>query len=134
MYAQIPFRLEALGYDEVGSKTGWLVAAYAGGLIVSSPPIAYIGGRIRGKQIPLIIALLAMAGGILMFMFTESYTALVISRVLQGISGTGIWTLGLAMIVDSVPEARIGVVMVSEGPTIIVILPAHVDCSCRAGS
>lgn len=60
---QIPFRLEALGYDQIGSKTGWLVAAYAAGLIVSSPPIAYIGGRVKGKRTPLIIALLFMAGG-----------------------------------------------------------------------
>jgi hypothetical protein len=30
----------------------------------------------------------------------------------RGISGTGIWTLGLALITDSVPEERIGIVMV----------------------
>lgn len=43
--------------------TGWLVAAYAAGLIVSSPPIAYIGATVRNRRIPLLIALLFMAGG-----------------------------------------------------------------------
>ncbi|ORY87390.1 major facilitator superfamily domain-containing protein [Leucosporidium creatinivorum] len=107
----IPFRLEALGYDEVGAKTGWLVAAYAAGLIVSSPPIAYIGATMKNRRLPLIFFLLFMAGAIVLFMETASYTALVISRVLQGISGTGVWTLGLALVTDSVPEARVGIVM-----------------------
>lgn len=40
--AVVPFRLQALGYDAIGSKTGWLVAAYAAGLIVSSPPIVSV--------------------------------------------------------------------------------------------
>lgn len=41
---------------------------------------------------------------------------MVISRTLQGISGTGIWTLGLTLITDSVPEQRLGTVMVSAAP------------------
>ncbi len=50
----------------------------------------------------------------MLFMLTESYALLVVSRFLQGISGTGIWTLGLSLITDSVPEERIGSVMVSS--------------------
>lgn len=49
---------------------------------------------------------------LVLFMLTESYALLVVSRFLQGISGTGIWTLGLSLITDSVPEERIGRVMV----------------------
>ncbi|SCZ90569.1 BZ3500_MvSof-1268-A1-R1_Chr9g10882 [Microbotryum saponariae] len=107
----VPFRLEALGYDNVGSKTGWLVAAYAAGLIVSSPPIAYVGGRFKDKRTPLLIALGFMAAAVVLFMETSSYSAMLVSRVLQGISGTGIWTLGLALVTDSVPEARVGIIM-----------------------
>jgi hypothetical protein len=40
------------------------VAAYAGGLIVSSPPIAYVGARLQGKRAPLLLSLLFMAGGV----------------------------------------------------------------------
>lgn len=59
----VPFRLEALGYDDVGGKTGWLVAAYAAGLIVSSPFAAWVGARYKNRQIPLTVGLLFMAGG-----------------------------------------------------------------------
>ncbi|KAM0748071.1 MFS general substrate transporter [Meredithblackwellia eburnea MCA 4105] len=107
----VPFRLQSLGYSNVGAKTGWLVAAYAAGLIVSSPPIAYLGNRSKGRRIPLLIALGFMAGAVILFMETASFTAMIISRILQGISGTGIWTLGLSLITDSVPEERVGTVM-----------------------
>ncbi|GAA5908941.1 hypothetical protein JCM6882_004950 [Rhodosporidiobolus microsporus] len=107
----IPFRLQELGYDDIGGKTGWLVAAYAGGLIVSSPPAAWIGAKWKNRQIPLTIGLLFMAGAIILFMETSSFVAMVIARIMQGFSGTVLWTIGLALVTDSVPEARVGVVL-----------------------
>lgn len=107
----VPYRLQALGYDGIGAKTGWLVAAYAGGLIISSPPIAYAGNLIKSRRWPLVFVLLFMIGAIILFMETASFTGMVISRILQGISGTGIWTLGLSLITDSVPEDKVGTVM-----------------------
>lgn len=107
----IPFRLEALGYTDIGSKTGWLVAAYAGGLIVSSPPVGYIGAKYKGRQIPLVVGLLFMAGAIIMFMEAKTYALMVVARILQGFSGTVLWTIGLALVTDSVPEERAGVVI-----------------------
>ncbi|GAA5904707.1 MFS transporter [Sporobolomyces salmoneus] len=107
----IPFRLEALGYTDIGSKTSWLVAAYAGGLIVSSPPVALLGAKYKNRQIPLILGLLFMVGAIVMFMEADNYALMVVARILQGISGTVLWTIGLALVTDSVPEARAGVVL-----------------------
>lgn len=79
----IPFRLEALGYSDIGSKTGWLVASYAGGLIVSSPPVAFIGAKYKNRQIPLIVGLVFMIGAIIMFMEANSYALMVVARILQ---------------------------------------------------
>ncbi|GAA5937151.1 MFS transporter [Sporobolomyces koalae] len=107
----IPFRLEALGYSDIGSKTGWLVAAYAGGLIVSSPPVAWIGAKYKNRQIPLILGLLFMVGAVILFMEANNYALMVVARILQGFSGTVLWTIGLALVTDSVPEERAGVVI-----------------------
>ncbi|BGP15368.1 hypothetical protein JCM10213v2_003336 [Rhodosporidiobolus nylandii] len=107
----IPFRLQQLGYDDIGGKTGWLVAAYAGGLIVSSPPAAWIGARWKNRQVPLSVGLLFMAGAIILFMEATNYTMMVVARILQGFSGTVLWTIGLALVTDSVPEHRVGVVL-----------------------
>ncbi|GAA5859798.1 hypothetical protein JCM8547_007033 [Rhodosporidiobolus lusitaniae] len=109
----IPFRLQELGFaeDRIGGLTAWLVAAYAGGLIVSSPVAAWVGAKYKNRQIPLIGGLLFMAGAIILFMETHNYAAMIVSRILQGFSGTMLWTIGLALVTDSVPEKRVGIVL-----------------------
>jgi len=85
----VPFRLEQLGYDNIAALTGWLVAAYAGGLLVSSPIIGYLGEKIKNRRIALVSALLFMAGAIVMFMLGHKFWILLVARILQGFSGTG---------------------------------------------
>ena len=93
----IPFRLESLGFRSVPSLTGWLSAGYAGGLIISTLPFIWLGSRYKAKRNILLAALLLMAGGVLIFLLVPYYAAMVAARVLQGGSGAGIWTLGLAL-------------------------------------
>lgn len=93
----IPFRLETLGYDQISSLTGWLSAAYAGGLIVATFPFVWLGARTRSKRNLLLAALCLMAVGVLILMLVPNYAAMVCGRILQGASGAGIWTLGLAL-------------------------------------
>lgn len=38
----IPFRLERLGYQNVGSMVGWIIACFGAGLIVATPIAVYI--------------------------------------------------------------------------------------------
>lgn len=52
-----------------------------------------------------------MAGSLVMFMLSKTFTLLLISRILQGVSGTGIWTIGLALLADCVPEERLALAM-----------------------
>ena len=85
--------------------------AYSAGLIGSTPFVAWAGQHFDRRQPPLLIALVFMAAALFLFMFTDNYAAMVVSRVWQGCSGTGLWTLGLALITDSVPEQRVGTVM-----------------------
>ena len=96
----MPFRLQELGYTEVGSKTGWIVSSYAAGLVLSSPPVAWAGNHFKGRRAPLLLALCFMAGGkptveiltfgteqadpaVVLFMETASFTAMIVSRILQ---------------------------------------------------
>lgn len=51
----------------------------------------------RGKRNLLLAALLLMAVGVVILMVVPNYAAMVAGRVLQGASGAGIWTLGLAL-------------------------------------
>lgn len=93
----IPFRLETLGYDQISSLTGWLSAAYAAGLIIATFPFVWLGARTPSKRNLLLAALTLMAVGVVILMVVPNYAAMVAGRVLQGASGAGIWTLGLAL-------------------------------------
>lgn len=46
-----------------------------------------------------------------MFMLSKSFALLLVSRILQGISGTGVFTLGLALLADCADEERIALAM-----------------------
>lgn len=123
----IPFKLETLGYAEPASLTGWIVAAYAAGLILSSPVVAWIGGRFHGtpacgtnrdealiragRRLPLLGGLVFMAGATVLFLLAESVSALVIARIMQGFSGTALWSLGLSLASESVPAEKAGTVL-----------------------
>ncbi|PLW09643.1 hypothetical protein PCANC_14839 [Puccinia coronata f. sp. avenae] len=107
----LPFRLASVGYTNVPAIASYLIAAFAFGLIVSSVPIGIFGEVVKSRKVPLLASLAFLAISLIMFWLTSSLPVLMIARVLQGFSGTAIWTLGLALICDVVPEARIGVIM-----------------------
>ncbi|KNZ52180.1 hypothetical protein VP01_365g4 [Puccinia sorghi] len=97
MVPVLPFRLEATGYKNIPATSSYLIAAFALGLIVSSIPIGIFGVMVKARKLPLLAAL--------------GFLVLIVARILQGFSGTAIWTLGLALICDVVKEERIGVIM-----------------------
>lgn len=69
---------------------GWLNAAYAAGLILSTFPFTWLGARTNQKRNILLGALVLMAVGVLLFLLVENYAAMVAARILQGASGSGV--------------------------------------------
>ena len=106
----VPYRLREMGYEDVASRTGWLIAAYAAGLVLSSGPVGIMGEIWPNRKTPLLAGLGLMAAGVALFAFGQSYETMVIARVLQGISGTVVWTLSLALVGDTVAQDRLGLV------------------------
>lgn len=104
----IPFRLESLGFSHPSSFTGYLLLAYAAGLVISTPPITWLSEHFHSRRTLLLIGLLSFVGAQVLFMLAPIYGALVVSRVIQGISSTIVWTVGSALLTDTVPEERIG--------------------------
>lgn len=111
----IPYQLEALGYDRIGSKISWLLVAFvrvsipldcwflirlfqSGALALSTPPVAHYSEVYRNRKIPLLAGLVALVGAQVMFMEAPAYWVMILARVLQGVSSTVIWTVGLALL------------------------------------
>ncbi|BGP30281.1 hypothetical protein JCM10296v2_002035 [Rhodotorula toruloides] len=104
----IPFRLERLGYRNVGSNVGWIIACFGAGLIVATPVAVYIASKTSNRQIPLLGGAVSMAGSIVLFMECKGFAPMLVARLWQGLSGTILWTFGLALVIDSVPEQHVG--------------------------
>lgn len=76
----LPFRLEALGYpkEELSSLTSYLLISYSAGLVVFTPPIAYVTRRLnRGLRAPLLGGLVALIASQILFMLVRPYWAMV---------------------------------------------------------
>ncbi|KAG2160104.1 major facilitator superfamily domain-containing protein [Suillus bovinus] len=104
----VPFQLERLSYHKVSSLTGWLLCAYSAGLVLSTIPIAMHSERYSMRRIPLILGLVALIGSQLMFMEAPNYAVMAVARVLQGISSSMVWIVGLALLCDTTPEKDVG--------------------------
>ena len=111
----IPYQLEALEYDGIGAKISWLLVAFvrvsifpdhsplihlfqSGALVLSTPPVAHFSEVYHNRKIPLLLGLVALIGSQTMFMEAPVYWLMILARLLQGISSTVIWTLGLALL------------------------------------
>ncbi|KAJ0418988.1 MFS amine transporter [Aspergillus carlsbadensis] len=97
--------------DELQKWMSILLAAYGGALLVGSPVFGYYADRSSSRQAPFLVGLLALGGSTVMFWFAHSATALVIARTLQGLSASVVWTVSMALIVDTVGKDQIGAAM-----------------------
>ncbi|KAL8671261.1 MAG: hypothetical protein Q9168_004230 [Polycauliona sp. 1 TL-2023] len=88
-----------------------LLAVYGAALLASAPVCGFLADRSTSRRLPLLAGLLALAGATLMLCFGRTIAVLVAGRLLQGISAAIVWTVGLALLVDTVGQGEIGQVM-----------------------
>ncbi|TXT08892.1 hypothetical protein VHUM_03020 [Vanrija humicola] len=104
----IPFHLEKLGYDNLSSRTGYLLFAYSGGILLATFPVAYFFHRYRWRRGPLIVAVFIMEASFIMFMLGNHYVAMICGRILQGMCSCVVWTVGMALITENIDEKNLG--------------------------
>ncbi|KAL8654486.1 MAG: hypothetical protein Q9226_003418 [Calogaya cf. arnoldii] len=88
-----------------------LLAVYGAALLASAPICGFLADRSTSRRLPLLVGLLALAGATLMLCFGRTIAVLVAGRLLQGVSAAIVWTVGLALLVDTVGQKEIGQVM-----------------------
>ncbi|KAJ8594895.1 MFS general substrate transporter [Rhizopogon salebrosus TDB-379] len=104
----LPFQLERLSYHQVSALTGWLLFAYSIGLVLSTIPIAIFSERYSSRRVPLVFGLIALLGSQVIFMEAPNFAIMALARVLQGISSSMVWIVGLALLCDTTPEKNVG--------------------------
>ncbi|KAL1875929.1 hypothetical protein VTK73DRAFT_9713 [Phialemonium thermophilum] len=101
----IPFSLtDRVGVpeDSVQRWTAILLACYNVTLFLGSPLAGIYADRTASRRLPFLLGLLALAGSTLLLCLGRSVAVLIIGRLLQGLSAAIVWSVGLALLVDTV--------------------------------
>lgn len=97
--------------DQLQQWMAIMLAAFGGAIFVGSPIFGYFADKGTSRQGPFIIGLLALGGSTIMFWVARTLASLVIARVLQGLSAAVVWTVGMALVVDTVGKDQVGAAM-----------------------
>ncbi|KAI0836752.1 MFS general substrate transporter [Hypoxylon sp. FL0890] len=109
----IPFSLTVqvgIPEDQVQHWTSILLACYSVALFVGSPLAGIYADHTSSRRWPLLIGLVALAASTLLLCFGNSIGLLVLGRLLQGFSAAIVWSVGCALLVDTM-ESAVGVAM-----------------------
>ena len=110
----LPFMLQDrvdVPEDKVQSYVSTLLAAYAGASVVFSLPAGWLADKTNARQMPFLTGLAALLTATILLAFGQSIAVLVVARILQGISAAVVWTVGLAMVLDTVGPENLGKVI-----------------------
>lgn len=110
----LPFMLQQrvnVPEEKVQSYVSGLLASYAGASVVFSIPAGWIADRTNARRTPFLTGLAALLAATIMLAVGQSVAVLVVARVLQGTSAAIVWTVGLAMVLDTVGPENLGKVI-----------------------
>lgn len=106
----VPFALNERAHvpqDRVQYWVSILVAVYGGACLLASPFCGWFADRSTSRRFPLLLGLLALTGATVMLHVGSSVGVLIAGRILQGISAAVVWTVGLALMVDTAKKQSV---------------------------
>lgn len=109
----IPFSLTSqvgIPEDQVQRWTSILLACYSLALLVGSPIFGFYADHSSSRRWPLLIGLVVLAASTLLLCLGRTISLLVVGRLLQGLSAAIVWSVGCALLVDTMGNAA-GVAM-----------------------
>jgi MFS family permease len=100
----IPFSLTiqaGIPDDEVQQWTAILLACYNITLFLGSPLVGFYADRTTSRRLPLLLGLVALAGSTVLLCLGKTVALLIVGRLLQGLSAAIVWSVGLALLADT---------------------------------
>lgn len=110
----LPFALTERAHVEPSSTQTWIsifLAVYGAAQLMASPLAGWVADRTHSRRWPMLLGLAALLGSTSMLCFGRSIGVLATGRVLQGLSAAIVWTVGLALLVDTAGPEGIGEAM-----------------------
>ncbi|OAL71690.1 hypothetical protein A7D00_3719 [Trichophyton violaceum] len=88
-----------------------LLAAYGATLLLGSPLFGYLSDHFGSRKLPFTLGLVSLCSSTILFAFARTPAVLVVARAFQGLSCAAVWVVGLVLLVDNIPQERIGQAM-----------------------
>ena len=107
----LPFMLEeriGVPSSQIQTYTSMLLAVYAGSSVIFSPIAGILADKIETRQSPFLFGLTVLIGATTLFFLSSSFPALIVARILQGGSSAIVWTVGLAICIETVGPENLG--------------------------
>jgi MFS family permease len=101
----MPFALTeraGIAEEDIQSWNAILLGAYSLALFIGSPISGIYADRTQSRRFPLLLGLLALAGSTILLCVGKHIALLVVGRILQGLSAAIVWSVGLALLADTV--------------------------------
>ncbi|EFW99181.1 major facilitator superfamily transporter amine [Grosmannia clavigera kw1407] len=109
----MPFALTArlgIAANRVQRWNAILFACYGIALFVGSPIVGMYADHTSSRRLPLLMGLVALAGATVMLCVGRSIGLFVAGRLMQGASAAVVWSVGLALLADTM-GSRMGLAM-----------------------
>lgn len=108
----LPFMLEERVHtpkSQIQSYVSTLLAVYAAASMVASPVSGILADKLSSsRQLPFLLGLIILALATVLLAVGQSIVVLTIARLLQGASSGVVWTVGLALLVETVGPENLG--------------------------
>ena len=107
----LPYMLQeriGIPHDLVQSHTSALLAAYAAASILGSPVAGFLADKVSTRQAPFLGGLISLLFATVLLYLGRSVAVLTVARVFQGISAAMVWTIGLALCLETVGPENLG--------------------------
>ncbi|EKG15807.1 Tetracycline resistance protein TetA/multidrug resistance protein MdtG [Macrophomina phaseolina MS6] len=107
----LPFMLDdriGIPESEVQPYVSGLLTAYAAASVLFSPVAGVLADRVSTRQAPFLLGLLSLLAATVILFLARSMPVLLIARVLQGIAAAVVWTIGLALCLETVGSDKLG--------------------------
>jgi MFS family permease len=95
-------------HGEIQYYTSILLGTYAGATVILSPVAGIIADRLPARQIPFTCGLLSLVASTILLAVGQTIGILIFARILQGASAAVVWTVGMALVKDTVGSKNLG--------------------------
>ncbi|KAF2829474.1 MFS general substrate transporter [Ophiobolus disseminans] len=111
----LPFMLKErvnLPDSQIQSTVSNLLAVYAAASVAASPVAGILADKFsNSRQLPFVLGLVMLLFATVLLAVGQSVAMLALARFLQGASGGVVWTIGLAIIIETVGQENLGKTM-----------------------